>query len=121
MDQVVVKTITKTFKNRLQAGMAWFRFILSVNNISCTKRELELLTFINFRGTISSSSSKEEFCKVFGSSPATVNNLTSSLIKKKLLIKSKGKVKLNPVIQLESEKKLVVRYYMNIEEETKEI
>lgn len=113
-EQVVVKTIVKSFEDKLKAGIAWFRFILSVNDVKFSKREIELLAYINSRGTISSSSAREEFCRLFSTTPATVFNLTSLLLKRKLLVKEKSKIKVNSVLRLDLEKKAVVRFFLEV-------
>lgn len=112
--EVVLKTIKKTYDSHLKAGITWFRFIGAINNINLTKRELELLAYINHRGTISSSSAKEDFCKLFNSSSATVSNMTAKLLKQKILIKDKGKTKINPALKVDFDKNFVVRFFIDV-------
>lgn len=113
--QVIVKTIKKSFTDKLRAGITWFKFISAINDIKLTKRELELLAFINSRGTISSSSAKEEFVKIFNSSLGTISNMTARLLKIKpnLLVKEKSKVKVNPALRVDFDKDFVVRFYID--------
>lgn len=113
--QVIVKTIQKTFSDKIKAGITWFKFIAAINNIQLPKRELELLAFINARGTISSSSAKEEFVKMFDSSMGTVTNMVSILSKKKMLIKEKGKTKITPALRVDFDKDFVVRFFMDLQ------
>jgi hypothetical protein len=117
MDAIVLKTIKKTFNSHIKAGITWFKFISAVNDIKLTQRELELLAYINHRGTISSTSSKEDFCKMFNSSPATVTNMTAKLLKQKqkFLIKDKSKIKINPALRVDFDKDFVVRFFMELE------
>lgn len=114
--QVIVKTIKKTYKDKLEAGLMWFKFITATNNIKVSKRELELLSFINYRGTISSVSAKEEFCKTFDSSIGTVSNMSARLLKPniKLLTKEKGKIRINPAIRVDFKNDLIVRIFINV-------
>lgn len=113
--ETVVKTIRKTFNSPIYAGISWFKFVASVNNIKLSKRELELLGYINYRGTISSVSSKQEFCKIFDSSEGTISNMVSKLLKmkEKLIIKDKNKVKINPVLAVDFSKDFVIRLFIN--------
>lgn len=113
-EEVQVKTIKKSFTDKIQAGIMWFRFISGINDIHLTRRELELLSFINLRGTISSLQSKEEFCKMFETSIGTVSNMTAKLLKQKILIKEKSKIKVNPFLRVDLDKDLVVRLYINV-------
>lgn len=116
--QVIVKTIKKSFSNKIKAGITWFRFIAAINDIKLTQRELELLSFINYRGTISSIQSKEEFCKIFESSSATISNMIGPLIRKKLLIKDKSKIKVNPSLKVDFSHDFVVRFFIDVETNT---
>lgn len=120
-EETQVKTIKKVFTDKIQAGIAWFRFISAINNISLTNRELQLLSFINLRGTISSLQSKEEFCKMFETSTGTVSNMTAKLLKQKILIKEKSKIKINPFLRWDSDKDLVVRLFINVNEDKNQI
>lgn len=117
--QVIVKTIKKSFTDKIKAGITWFKFISAVNNIKLAKREFELLAFINARGTISSSSAKEEFVKMFDSSTGTVTNMVSRLSKKKMLVKEKSKTKIHPSLRVDFDKEFVVRFYINTVSEQK--
>ncbi len=118
--QVLVKTIKKSFDSNIKAGITWFKFISAINDINLTKRELELLAFINYRGTISSSSSKEEYCKLFESSKATVANMIARLSKLKLIVKEKtinrvnSKVKINPSLYMDFTKDVVIRLFIDV-------
>lgn len=110
-----VKTIKKTFDSYIKASITWFKFISAINNIKLTSREIELLAYINYRGTISSLSSKQEFCMLFGSSQATISNMVSKkLLPKKLVIKDKGRIKINPALFVDFSKELVVRLFMDV-------
>lgn len=111
--QVIVKTITKSFTDKIKAGITWFKFISAINDLNLAKRELELLAFINARGTISSSSAKEDFVKMFDSSVGTVTNMVSFLSKKKLLVKEKSKTKIHPALRVDFDKDFVVRFYID--------
>lgn len=118
--QIVVKTIKKSFDDKIKAGITWFKFIAAMNDIKLMPREIELLAFINFRGTISSTSAKEEFCKVFDSSEGTISNLTAKLLKMKpkFLVKEKSKVRIHPALRVDFDKDFVVRFFMDVKKET---
>lgn len=118
--EILVKTIRKKFPDKIAAGITWFTFITTINNINLTKRQLQLMAFINYRGTISSTSSKEEFCRLFKSSPATISNMVSQLTSLKLLVKEKSKTRVNPALRVDFDKDFVVRFYMGVREEKKE-
>lgn len=117
--QVIVKTIKKSFDDKIKAGITWFKFIAAINDIKLAPRELELLAYINYRGTISSTSAKEEFCKVFDSSEGTVSNMSAKLLKMtpKLLIKEKSKIRVNPLLRIDFDKDFVVRFFIDVKKQ----
>jgi hypothetical protein len=118
-NKVVVKTVKKSFDDKIKAGVTWFKFIAAINDIRLAPRELELLAFINYRGTISSTSAKEEFCKVFDSSEGTVSNMSAKLLKMKpkLLIKEHSKIKVNPLLRVDFDKEFVVRFFIDVKKQ----
>lgn len=119
--EFLVKTMKKSFKDKIQAGIIWFSFIAVINRIKLAPRELQLLSFINYRGTISSTSAKEEFCKLFDSSEATISNIISKkLMPKKLVVKDKSKIKINPSLVVDFTKTLVVNLTLDVQEPIKE-
>lgn len=113
--QVLVKTIKKSFTDKIRAGITWFKFISAINDIHLTQRELELLAFINARGTISSKSAKEEFCNLFESSPNTISNMTTKLfkMKTKFIVKERFKTKIHPALRVDFDQDFVVRFYID--------
>lgn len=119
--EILVKTIKKNFTSQIKAGITWFKFISAINNIKLAQRELELLAFINYRGTISSSSAKEDFCKLFDSSFGTISNISAKLLraKEKLLVKEKSKIKINPALRIDFSKECCIRLFMNVGISTK--
>jgi hypothetical protein len=114
--QILVKTIKRSYKDTIEAGIMWFKFITALSNIKVSNRELELLAFINYRGTISSVSAKEEFCKMFDSSVGTISNMAARLLKPdmKLLVKEKGKIRVNPELRVDFKNDLIVRMFIDV-------
>lgn len=112
--QTLVKTIKKSYTDKIQAGIIWFKFIAAINHIKLAPRELELLAFINYRGTISSTSAKDEFCKMFDSSHGTISNISARLLKEDILVKEKSKTKLHPSLRVDFDKEFTIRFFMNV-------
>jgi hypothetical protein len=112
MDKVVVQRISKSYDNELNIGIRYYSIISELNNLNLTERETQLLAFTAQRGTISSLSAKSEFCRIFGSSLATINNMISKLTKVGLLVKINRKTKVNPKITPDFSKGLVLQIIM---------
>ena len=109
MSEVVVQKISKSFDDSVSIAVKYYSIISDLNNLNLTDREIQLLAFTANRGTISSVSAKQEFCKRFNSSVPTINNIISKLSGMKLLIKVNGKTKVNPKIAIDFTKNLVLQ------------
>lgn len=97
---VIQKFKIRKFEDKLAMAQVYYKVLTTWYDIKLTKRHLELLAFVAVRGTISSVSSREEFCEKFKSSKATINNLAAKLQRMQLLIKENNKIKINPQIAL---------------------
>jgi len=98
MSEMTVQRISKKYTDEVNIGIKYYSLISELNDLSLTKRELQLLAFTAERGTISSLSAKQEFSRRFNSSIPTINNIISKLSRMGLLIKTAGKSKVNPKI-----------------------
>lgn len=91
----------KTFSNKMEILNRYFRIIAIITGTKLTKKELGLLSHIAIKGTISSISSRKEFVTLYNTSIAVINNTISKLYKKRLLVKTDGKIRINPLINLD--------------------
>ena len=99
--KLTISKIGKKEENPLNKAIRYYSIISAVGNLNLTEKEIKLLAFAAIKGNISSFSNKEEFCKLYNSSSAYINNMISRLKKNSLLIKDTGKIKVNPQILLD--------------------
>jgi DNA-binding MarR family transcriptional regulator len=102
--EAILQKVTISFDNEIEKAKVYYSIICSANNINITPKELELISFISIKGNINYGIYKKEFCEKYKTSIASINNMISSLIKKKLLVKINSKTKLNPSISLDFKK-----------------
>ena len=93
--KTTVQEIVKDIDSPIELAKKYLSIIFIINDIHVPKRKLQLLSYISIYG-ISSVTSRENFCRQYNSSKATIGNMVSELYKDKLLVKEKGKIKLNP-------------------------
>ena len=93
-----VQKIKKVYSTGMDIAEKYYSVLSILNDLNLTNREIQLLAYTSVRGTISSKPARDEYCKKYGSSLATVNNMMSSLRKKGLLVKENTKLRVNPVI-----------------------
>jgi hypothetical protein len=104
----------------LEKGMTYYTIISIVLNLELTPREIELLSFTNKRGNISSITAKNAYINIFGSSLATVNNMISKLRKRGLLVKDNKKIVVNSKMSPDLDSKIVLQISLNGREAGKE-
>lgn len=109
-ENLSIQVLRREFKEPLEKAIKYYAIMSIWSNLELTEREVQLLAYTAIRGTISSISSKEEFSRLFHSSPATINNMISRLFPMGLLIKAHGKYKVNEQINLDFSKNLVIGF-----------
>lgn len=110
MNDFVLQTLKRTFKEELEKAIKYYGILSVWNDLGLTRRKVQLLAYTAIRGTISSLSSKEDFSRLYRSSPATINNMISELNEIGLLVKVQGKYKVNPQINLDFSKDLILGF-----------
>lgn len=110
MNDFVIQTLKKEFKEALQKAITYYSLLSVWNNLKLTERKIQLIAYTAIRGTISSPSSKEEFSRLYKSSSATINNMISELKEIGILVKSGGKYKVNEKINLDFSKDLLIGF-----------
>lgn len=108
MGDFTIQSLKKAFKDEMGRALKYYSLLSVWNNLGLTEREVQLLSYTAIRGTISSTSSKEEFSRLYGSSPATINNMISRLKKMGLIKKGEGKYKVADQINLDFSKDLAL-------------
>lgn len=99
-NKVIVQSLKKIVSGDFALAEKYYSIISDVNNLHLTTREIQLVAFTAIRGNMSYTNVKEEFCKKYNTTPATINNIISKLRKSLILIKDASKVKVNPIIVL---------------------
>jgi hypothetical protein len=119
--KILAQKIKKEYTTPVELAQKYYATLLYVHDISLPKRQIQLLAFTAVRGTISSSSSKNEFVRQFGSSVDTINNMISKLCRRKLLVKDNGKIRVRPDITLDfTQKNYIFQLKFQIKEPTDE-
>lgn len=97
---MIVQKLKKVSGDKYLLAEKYYDILSSLNSLSLTKREIQLVAFAAIHGNISYTHIKEEFCMKYETSIQTIYNIVSKLMKLKVLVKDNGKIKVNPVIIL---------------------
>ena len=96
MEKVVVQRMRVEHLDAFTLAKRYYNILSSVNDLALTSREIEVAAFTAVKGELSGNDTRKEFCERFNSTTATLNNTVSRLKGKHILVKEKGKIKINP-------------------------
>jgi hypothetical protein len=106
---MLVQRLKKTVPDDFSIAEKYYSFLSEMNNLHLTKREIELIAFTAIKGNISNGNAREEFCKNYKTSIPTINNIISKMKKLSVFVKVNGKIKVNPVINLDFSKDITLQ------------
>jgi hypothetical protein len=107
--KTIVQKISLKETSPLAIAQRYYNLLSAISNVPLTDREIQLMAFTAIKGNISYPNNREEFCNLYESSSATINNIVSKLKKLGLLIKDGDKVKVNPQYLLSFEKDIILQ------------
>ncbi len=108
-EKKLVRNISVPEKDSFAVAKRYFSILSAISNMPLTKGEINLLSFMAVKGSISNSNKKEEFCALYNTTYQTISNLIYGLKNTGLLLKEKGKVKVHPQHTLQFEKGIVLQ------------
>jgi hypothetical protein len=104
--KMVIQKLQKSLEDEYAVAQKYYSILSAINNLSLTKREIELVAFTAVKGTISYANTRTQFCERYNTTTATINNIVSKLKKLGIFIKESGKVRVNPIIVVDFKKNL---------------
>jgi DNA-binding MarR family transcriptional regulator len=105
---MIVQRLKKEVMSDIGLAEKYYLVLSATNDLMLTTREIQLMAYIAVKGSVSISSNRDEFCKKYETTNATVNNIVSKLKKMGLMIKKEGKIVVNPIISLDFTKDLTL-------------
>lgn len=88
-----ILNIEKKYANELLCGERVVSAILALSGLHVTQRELELLTYLTIKGSVSSINHRNDFLSTYNTTENSMNNAQGALKRKGLVTKLDGKVK----------------------------
>jgi len=105
---MIVQRLKKEVDNEYRKAEKYYSILSVVNNLKLTEREVQLISYTSIKGNITYANVREEFCKTYSSTSASINNMISKLKKVGIFIKEEGKVKINPIIVMDFNKDITL-------------
>lgn len=103
MKTIILQKLRRSEQDDYLLAERYYTILSAVNNMRLTQREIQLIAFTAIRGNISYANIREDFCKKYGTTNPSINNIISKLKKLGVLVKDGSKVKVNPRILLNFE------------------
>lgn len=98
---IIVQKLKHLVIDNYSLSEKYYSILSAINDLKLTQREIQLIAFTAIRGNMSYANIREDFCKKYETSSPTINNMISKLKKLSILVKDKGKIKVNPIILLD--------------------
>ena len=115
MESRIVQRL-KVGGDRFVLSERYYSILSAVNDLRLTQREVQLLAFTAVKGSMSFANVRDEFCKRYSTTGPTINNMVSKMKRIGLLTKMKGKIRVNPLVQLDFSKDVILQIRMVHEE-----
>jgi hypothetical protein len=115
MKPTIVQKLNPKTPDEFSSAETYYNILSSINKLSLTEREIQLIAFTAIRGNISTPNVRSEFCERYQTTIPTISNIISKLKKSNIFIKEKGKVKVNPLIVLDFTKNIVLQIQLSHE------
>lgn len=109
MKPAIIQKLSPKLLNEFSSAESYYNILSSINNLNLTEREVQLIAFTAIRGNISTANVRQEFCERYQSTVPTISNMISKLKKTNILIKEKGKVRVNPLIVLDFTRPIILQ------------
>jgi hypothetical protein len=103
---IVVQELKKELEDEFKLAQRYYSILSVLNDLSLTKREVELIAYVAIKGNISYANTRIEFCKQYNTTTATINNIVSKLKKMGIFIKENNIIKVNSIIVVDFKKDL---------------
>lgn len=113
---MTVQRLSKEADNPIALAQRYYGLISSLNDLFLTEREIQLIAFSAIKGSISLPHVREEFCQLYNSSAATINNMLSSRLRKMgIFVKDIHKNDVvNPQLALDFSKPIVLQVSLSV-------
>ena len=101
--KAVIQKLKREERDAFSIAEKYYSLLSVVNNLKLTTREIQLVAFTAIRGNMSYASIRKDFCSLYGTTNASINNIISKLKRMGVLVKDGTKIKVNPIILLNFE------------------
>lgn len=107
--KITYQKLGRGFKDKYALALKYYEILSIINDLKMTERETQLVAYTAVRGNITFGNIRDDFCREFNSSIATVNNIVSRMKEIGVMMKVDGKNVINPAILVNFEEDIVLQ------------
>lgn len=108
-NKIIYQKLGKGFTDRYALAGKYYAVISVLNGLNLTEREIQLVAYTAIRGNITLGNVRDDFCREYNTSSATINNIVSKMKKLGIMEKKDGKIKVIPALALDFEKDVMLQ------------
>jgi hypothetical protein len=114
---MIVQKLFRKENDVLLYAYKYYALVALVNNLSLSKREIQLLSFFSVKGNIYYTNIKQEFIERYNTSSASINNMMSKMIRLGVFVKENKKIRVAAPIALNfsTHKEIVIQIKLSNE------
>lgn len=93
-----VQKLSKVNKDPYALAHKYYQIMSVLNDLKLAEGEIQLVAFTSIRGNIADPEIRDEYCKTYKTTSATINNIVYRLKKKKIILKKDKEIFVNPAL-----------------------
>jgi hypothetical protein len=93
-----VQKLSSVNKDQLELAHKYYQVMSVLNDLKLAEGEIQLIAYSAVKGNIADPEIRDEYCKTYKTTPATINNIVYRLKKKKIILKKDKEIYVNPAL-----------------------
>ena len=111
-----LQKLQKMVSTELEVAQKYYQILSVLNDLKLSEGDIQLIAYVAIKGNLSDEGVREEFCKEYSTSNATINNMVYRLKKKHIFQKEGSKIFVNPVLtSLSFKEEVTLLIKLNVE------
>ncbi len=95
---MIVQKLQTELKDPYAIAHKYYQIISVINDLKLAEGEIQLVAFTAIKGNIHDPNLREEYCELYGTTLATINNIVWRLKKKMVILKENKEIFVNPAL-----------------------
>jgi hypothetical protein len=93
-----VQKLSNVTIDQFALAKKYYQILSVLNDLRLAEGQLQLVAFTAIKGNISDPENRDLYCKMYSTTPATINNVVDKMKKKKVFLKDGKKIYVNPAL-----------------------